>query len=51
MTKYICMLPKEIQFKILTQLNSMDFSAREIEIAMNSRLCDLEETIDMEEIL
>ncbi|WP_312471222.1 hypothetical protein [Neobacillus sp.] len=58
-TKYICQLPDEIRENIYDEvqnaLSKIGLSDSElveaIEAAMNSRLCDLEDTIDISKYL
>ncbi len=44
-TIFICQLPEETQDAIRNQLVKAGFDSIDIEIAMNSRICDLEDTI------
>ncbi|WP_217269600.1 hypothetical protein [Neobacillus endophyticus] len=46
-TMYIAQLPIEIQKEILKKLNDLGLSKNDIKNAMDSRLCDLEDTIDI----
>jgi hypothetical protein len=49
-TSYIAQLPIEIQRKINKKLILLGLSEADIEKAMSSRLCDLEETINIDQI-
>lgn len=44
-TKYIFQLPVQKQKEILSLLEMMGISQEDIDRALNSRLCDLEDTI------
>lgn len=44
-TTYICQLSENEQNEIKYKLISMGLSHEDIELAMNSRLCDLEDTL------
>jgi len=46
-TTYICQLPSSIQDTIKQELINLDLSHEDIEDALSSRLCDLEDTINI----
>ena len=46
-TIFICQLPTTTQDAIRNQLVNAGFDSESIELAMNSRLCDLEDTIEI----
>ena len=46
-TDYICTLDDIIQNTIRSELRSLGTSESDIELAMSSRLCDLEDSIDI----
>lgn len=46
-TKYIAQFPLEVQEKINEELIALGLNREDIERAMSSRLCDLEDTIDI----
>lgn len=46
-TIFICQLPQTTQDAIRNQLVKAGFDSESIELAMNSRLCDLEDTIEI----
>ena len=46
-TIFICQLPQATQDAIRNQLVKAGLSFEDIELAMNSRLCDLENTIEI----
>lgn len=46
-TKYISQFSLEIQKSIKKELIALGLSPEDIETAMSSRLCDLEDTIDI----
>ena len=46
-TIFICQLPQATQDAIRRELVKAGFDSDDIEIAMNSRLCDLEDTIEI----
>ena len=46
-TIFICQLPEETQDAIRRELVKAGFDSESIELAMNSRLCDLEDTIEI----
>ena len=52
-TVYICTMSNSTQLRIANALLSTGFfcGADDIEIAMNGRLCDLEEIISIDEIM
>ncbi|MDF2950575.1 MAG: hypothetical protein K0S18_158 [Anaerocolumna sp.] len=50
-TQYISTLSQEIQSQIKADLQSIGLNAQDIEIAMNSRLSDLEDTINISKYL
>lgn len=47
---YVCTLPETTQLSIIATLKSKGISQLDIERAMNSRLCDLSDALDSEEI-
>lgn len=47
-TDYICTLDDIIQNTIRSELRSLGTSESDIELAMSSRLCDLEDAIDLD---
>lgn len=49
-TVYICPLPKKYQDQIRQVLTEKEINKEDIETALNSRLCDLEDTINIEEV-
>ena len=50
-TAYICTLDGKIQSAIRNDLTELGLCAEDISRAMDSRLCDLEDTIDIEKYL
>lgn len=46
-TDYICTLNEVVQSTIRSELRSLGTSESDIELAMSSRLCDLEDSIDI----
>lgn len=46
-TQYIYTLPAAIQLQIEAELHALNVSNEDIQLAMNSRLCDLTDTIDI----
>ena len=50
-TQYIGLLPEELQRNIIAALQAKNLDDELIEDAMNSRLCDLENTIDLPSLL
>lgn len=50
-TMYINQLPNTIQEDILKELSILGFSTEDIDNAMNSRLCDLSDTININKYL
>lgn len=48
-TQFIDQLDTEVQEAIRSELEKCRLSSEEMEIAMSGRLCDLEDTIDIEE--
>lgn len=46
-TMYVCSLPQNAQNQILADLQALHLSEEDIQNAMDSRLCDLEETLDI----
>jgi hypothetical protein len=50
-TTYINQLPGDTQKAIKEELVGMGLSMEDIECAMDSRLCDLEDTIDITKFL
>jgi hypothetical protein len=48
---YIQTLPEDIQAYILNELTKLNLSSDDIDNAMNSRLCDLEDTINIYKLL
>ena len=48
-TDYICTLDQKIQDAIKNELVALDFSMEDLNAAMCSRLCDLEDIINIEE--
>ena len=49
MTRFVWELPAHVQREILSALVEAGIEPHDIERAMNSRLCDLEDTIDIRE--
>ena len=49
MTRYINELPRETQWSVYVELMRAGITGEDIARAMNSRLCDLENTIDIDE--
>ena len=49
MTEYIWLLPSDEQAEILTALILAGIEGEDLELAMDGRLCDLEDTIDIGE--
>lgn len=49
-TAYICQLSAEYQNLIRQALTEKGIDKEDIETALNSRLCDLEELINIEEV-
>lgn len=47
LTQYITQLPPETQQSILSDLTKLNLTPEDIDNAMNSRLCDLSDTIDI----
>lgn len=50
-TDYIYTLPSSIQDSIKAELYNISLNHTDIEIAMNSRLCDLSDTININQYL
>ena len=50
-TQYVGLLPKELRRGVLSALKLKQLNVEELNDAMNSRLCDLEETIDVQKLL
>lgn len=50
-TTYISLLSNDIQEAIERELRQLGLDDEDIELAMSSRLCDLEDTIDIEKYL
>lgn len=50
-TQYVGLLPKELRWGVLSALKLRQLNVEELNDAMNSRLCDLEETIDVQKLL
>lgn len=50
-TMYVAQLPLEIQTRIKGDLESLGLSEEDVKNGMESRLCDLEETIDIKPYL
>ena len=50
MDKYVCTLPKETQKQIYIALAKTGMSFDDVVRGMNSRLCDLADTIDLSKI-
>jgi len=50
-TTYICQLPLSIQQAIKEDLLSLDLSSEDIQNALDGRLCDLEDTININQYL
>ena len=48
MTRYICTLTTEQQAAIMTALLLAGSEGNDLELAMNGRICDLEDTINIE---
>lgn len=48
--KYVCELSENTQKQIRKQLVKIGFCEEDIEIAMNSKISDLEEIINFEEV-
>jgi len=46
-TAYICTLPRDVQEKVARALVLAGIGGDDFARAMNSRLCDLEDTIDV----
>ena len=46
-TMHVCLLPQDIQDYILKTLQSQDLSEEDIQNAMDSRVCDLEDTFGL----
>ena len=49
-TTFIWLLPFHIQNRIESELRQIGLSKKEISVAMSSRLCDLEDTINIQKI-
>ena len=49
MTRYIWTLPQTEQAAIMTALLLAGIEGEDLELAMDGRICDLEDTIDIEE--
>ena len=47
MTEYIWRLPRSVQSEIMLALDLAGIEGEDFERAMDSRLCDLEDTIDI----
>ena len=47
MTRYICTLDRDEQERILFALLMAGIEGEDLELAMNGRICDLEDTIDV----
>lgn len=48
---YICTLPKGIQESIRQELIDLNLSTEDVNNAMDSRLCDLSDTIDIKKYI
>ena len=51
MTTFVCCLDNESQKSIRRDLENLGLCAEDVALAMNSRLCDLEDTIDINKYL
>lgn len=51
MTTFVCCLDSKTQKSIRRDLENLGLCAEDIALAMNSRLCDLEDTIDINKYL
>lgn len=51
MTTFVCCLDGETQKSIRRDLENLGLCTEDIALAMNSRLCDLEDTIDIDKYL
>ena len=49
MTRYICTLTTKQQAAIMAALLLAGIEGNDLELAMNGRICDLEDTINVEE--
>lgn len=50
-TTFICTLPRELQEKIYYMLMEVVPSIHDVVAGMGGRICDLEDTIDIREVL
>lgn len=50
-TTYICQLPAKYQTQIRGELTEKGINKQDIETALDCRLCDLEEILNIEEVL
>lgn len=50
-TTFIFLLSEEVQNAIKEDLQKLDLNTEDVELAMNSRLCDLEDTLDISKYL
>lgn len=50
-TIYIALLPIEVQQEIKRELMNVHIEGQDLENAMNSRLCDLEDTINIKKYI
>ncbi|MDD1505313.1 hypothetical protein PVA17_21570 [Lysinibacillus sp. CNPSo 3705] len=50
-SQYIGLFPEDLQRNIIAALQAKNLDDESIEDAMNSRLCDLENTIDLTSLL
>lgn len=50
-TAFICTLPEDAQNAILLELEKLNLASEDVRLAMDSRLCDLENTLDISKFL
>lgn len=49
-SQHICTLEQKLQFRIIRQLKQQGFQQEDIELALNSRISDLEDCLDLGEV-
>ena len=50
-TAFICTLSEDVQNAILLDLEKLNLSEEDVRLAMDGRLCDLEDTMDISKYL
>lgn len=49
-SQHICTLEQKLQFRIIRQLKMQGFHQEDIELALNSRISDLEDCLELGEV-